>query len=201
MIKSISSLIEKSLKVNSKLDKTLKFTDEEKTYLDKAFKRYEIKKNECVIKEGEYENYIYFIEIGLFRYWTSNYKGKETTFWFSFSKEFMNSYYSLVNTEPSKFNIQALTDSIIWKIKKEYICNTYTNHINSNKVARMVLEDALVRKIDRELSLLIKTPEQRYLDLINNEKALLYNVSLKHISSYLGITPQALSRIRKRIIS
>ena len=56
-----------------------------------------------------------------------------------------------------------------------------------------------MKKTKRELSLLTKTAEDRYLDLFKEEPRLLQQISLKYIASYIGITPQALSRIRKRI--
>jgi hypothetical protein len=56
-----------------------------------------------------------------------------------------------------------------------------------------------MKKTKRELSLLTKTAEDRYLDLFKEEPRLLQQIQLKYIASYIGITPQALSRIRKRI--
>jgi hypothetical protein len=68
-----------------------------------------------------------------------------------------------------------------------------------NFLGRIAAEDLYLRKAERELSFLTETAEERYLHLIEKDKTLLQNVPLKYIASYIGITPQALSRIRKRI--
>lgn len=68
-----------------------------------------------------------------------------------------------------------------------------------NKVGRQASEDLFLKKSKRELSLLNETAEQRYLNLFIEQPKLVEEIPLKYIASYIGITPQALSRIRKRI--
>ena len=68
-----------------------------------------------------------------------------------------------------------------------------------NKIGRLASEDLFLKKSKRELSLLTETAEQRYLNLFSEQLHLLKQVPLKYIASYIGITPQSLSRIRKRI--
>lgn len=75
----------------------------------------------------------------------------------------------------------------------------YDESLNTNKIARIVLEDVFTRKIKREITLLKLSPEDRYQELMKYHKQLIHNIPLKHLASYLGITPQALSRIRGRI--
>ena len=68
-----------------------------------------------------------------------------------------------------------------------------------NKIGRHASEDLYLKKAKRELSLLNDTAEQRYLNLFTEQPHMLKHIPLKYIASYIGITPQALSRIRKRI--
>jgi CRP-like cAMP-binding protein len=199
MSSNISKLIETSLNLINIIDAKLKFTIDEKQYLNSVYEKEIIKRNDYILKQGEEEEYIYFVERGLFRYWAKNYKNTEITFYFSFDGEFISPNLSTNNNVRSKYNIQALVNSTIWKIKKEYIFNSYPNNLNSNKIARIILENALTRKVDRELFLLQNNPEQRYTQLMKKERKILLNVPLKYIASYLGITPQTLSVIRKRV--
>lgn len=199
MNNTIATLIENSVNIENNLSRELKLTTEERQFFNEHFEKEEIKKNDFLTKEGEKERYLYFIEDGIVRYWTTNRKQREITFWFSFSNEFANSYFSLMQNTPSAFNIQALCNSIIWKIKTDDLSLLYDVSLNTNKIARIVLEDVFTRKIKREITLLKLSPEDRYQELMKYHKQLIHNIPLKHLASYLGITPQALSRIRGRI--
>lgn len=68
-----------------------------------------------------------------------------------------------------------------------------------NTIGRQASEELFLKKSQRELSLLNETAEQRYLKLFSEQPELIKEIPLKYIASYIGITPQALSRIRKRI--
>lgn len=198
MHKEIAKQIEDSVDIHDKLNLGLKLSEEERHFLNEHFERVEINKNQFIIEEDKKEKYLYFIEEGLFRYWTYNLKLREITFWFSFSGEFANSYFSLKNEKPSAFNIQAIGNSVVWRMKSDDLLNIYTNSLNINKISRIVLEDIFTRKIQREISLLKLTPEERYNELMDLNKQMILTIPLKYLSSYLGVTPQALSRIRKR---
>ena len=154
---NIALLIEQSVNVIDSLNKGLRLTPEEQQFFCEHFEREEIKKNEFTIRIGDYEKYLYFIESGILRYWTAQEYGdpdKEITFWFSFPGEFANSYFSLKENQPSLIHIQALTDCVIWKLSKLDLADLYQTSLNINKIARIVLEDALCRKITRETLLL-----------------------------------------------
>lgn len=199
---NIALLIEQSANVIDSLNSGLRLTQEEQQFFCEHFRCEKIKKNEFTIKIGDYEKYLYFVESGILRYWTTleeNDPDKEVTFWFSFPGEFANSYFSLKVNQPSVINIQAITDCIIWKLPKKDLVDLYRTSLNINKIARIILEDALCRKINRENLLLGSSAENIYKDLVTRNKELLQNIPLKYIASYIGITPQRLSQIRRMI--
>lgn len=199
MHEEIAKQIEELVDIQDRLDMGLKLSEEECQFLNEHFERVEIGKKQFIVEEGGKEKYIYFIEEGIFRYWTYNLKMREITFWFSFPKEFANSHFLLRNDRLSAFNIQAISDSVVWRMKSDDLLKLYANSFNVSKIARVVLKNALVRKVQREISLLTLTPEERYKELMEFNKAMILLIPLKYLSSYLGVTPQALSRIRKRI--
>lgn len=199
--KNIALLIEQSVNIIDSLNQGIRLTTEEQEYLCIHFIREEIKKNEFPIQIGDYENHLYFIEKGILRYWSlcnDNDSDKEVTFWFSFPGEFANSYLSLKEMKPSLINIQAITDSIIWKISKLDLVELYRNSLNINKIARVVLEEALTRKVNREIQLLGMSCEEIYANLIAKDKELIKQIPLKYLASYIGVTPQTLSCIRRK---
>lgn len=199
---NIALLIEQSINVIDSINRGVRLTSEEQQFFCDHFERQEIKKNEFAIQIGDFEKYLYFIESGILRYWTKEAEGdpdKEITFWFSFPGEFANSYFSLRQGQPSLINIQALTDSVIWKLDKGDLTELYETSLNINKIARIVLEDVLIRKISRETLILGYSCEKIYRDLIDRDKELIKNIPLKYLASYIGVTPQRLSQIRKKI--
>lgn len=199
MHEEIAKQIEELVDIHDRLDMGLKLSEEECQFLNEHFERVEIGKKQFIVEEGGKEKYIYFIEEGIFRYWTYNLKMREITFWFSFPKEFANSHFLLRNDRLSAFNIQAISDSVVWRMKSDDLLKLYANSFNVSKIARVVLKNALVRKVQREISLLTLTPEERYKELMEFNKAMILTIPLKYLASYLGVTPQALSRIRKRM--
>ena len=197
--KNISRLLEETvLRLNEEIC-DFEFTKKERAYLNEVLERKVVHKKEFILKAGECEEYIYFIESGGCRYWTISPSGKEITFWLAFDLEFTYSYFSLNSYEASKFNIQAVTDSIVWRIEKKNINISHNNSANFNLLTRSILEDILKRKIKREVELLSSTPEERYSELLRHEKKVHLLIASKDIASYLGIAHQTLCRIRKRI--
>lgn len=200
---NIALLIEHAINTIDSLNEGIRFTLEEQTFLCKHFECIKIRKNEFSIKTGHFENYLYFIEEGILRYWSLGNKKdatKEITFWFSFPGEFANSYFSLKSRQPSVINIQALTDCVIWRLPKQKLADLYHRSLNANKVARIILENILLRKINHEIQLAGFSSEDMYNELFTKEKELLEKIPLKYIASYIGVTPQTLSLIRKKIL-
>lgn len=199
---NIALLIEQSVNVIDSLNDGLRLTAEEQQFFCDHFEREELKRNEFAIKIGDYEKYLYFIETGILRYWTTpsgSDSDKEITFWFSFPGEFANSYFSLKENRPSLINIQALTNCVIWRLPRKDLTHLYQTSLNINKIAKIVLEDALCRKIHREVLLLGSSGEELYKDLMVKDKDLIQKIPLKYIASYIGVTPQRLSQIRKKM--
>lgn len=151
---------------------------------------------------GDYEKYIYFIEKGVLRYWTQiNQENieKETTFWFSLSGDFASSYFSFKYNQPSSINIQALANSYIWQINKKDFLSLSEYSLNISKIIRIRLEDLLIRRMNHEIDLLGLSGEEKYEKILKQNKELIENIPLKYLASYIALTPQRLSHLRKKI--
>lgn len=114
------------------------------------------------------------------------------------AKEFINFFLSH-EEHHAHYNIKALEPCKIWRLPKKDLHQLYELSINFNKLARIHLVRSINRKIIREEEFYTLDAEARYKALLANEKWLLRSIPLKDIASYIGITPQALSNIRKRI--
>ncbi len=158
-----------------------------------------LKKNATLIKIGAVENYLSFISEGMVRFYIPQ-EESDVTFGFLFENEFVTAYDSFITQTPSLYQIDTLTNTTLWRISFKDLQEVYKKTEGGNLIGRRMAENMFLRKSKRELSLLSRTAEERYLDLFHERPKLLKQIPLKYIASYIGVTPQALSRIRRRII-
>ena len=181
------------------LQSQVNILDEEWEYFSSFLQPKNFPKNTTILTEHEVESYLYFVESGITRYYVITPEGKEVCLLFTFDNGFMSEMSSFISREPSGCFIETLSETKTWRIHYNDVQKLYTNTKVGNHFGRIALEQLYIRKAKREKSFLIQTPEQRYLDLLHFAQHILHQIPLKHIASYLGVTPQALSRIRKRI--
>ncbi|TDO26285.1 Crp/Fnr family transcriptional regulator [Sediminibacterium goheungense] len=173
-------------------------TDKDWQIFSSKLSKKEFAKKTQILCAGNIENYLSFIEKGIVRFYIPD-EDNEVTFSFAFEKVFVSGYDSFLTRSPSVYNIETLTPTTVWRLSFDDLQNIYeTTHIG-NTIGRKASEDLFIKKSKRELSLLTQTAEERYLNLFTEQPHLLQLIPLKYIASYIGITPQALSRIRKRI--
>ena len=175
------------------------FSLEESALFDQHFEQISVRKNTFLIKEGETEKYSYFVFDGLLRCWIINRKGDEQTFWFCKKGTFSLSNISFTLQEKSAFNVQTIVDSVIYRIDKKKAAELYSAIPRLKTVFDDLTAILLHKILNRNIDLIKYSPEQYYLQMIDEYGVTLNYIPLKDIASYLGITPQALSRIRKRI--
>lgn len=160
--------------------------------------RKELPKKHLLLKAGQTEKYLSFVENGIIRFYIPK-EENDLTFTFIFDNGFVSAYDSFLTRQPSTYNVETLTQTIIWQLSFDDLQIIYNETEIGSTIGRKSAEDLFLKKSKRELSLLTQTAEQRYLNLFTEQPHLLQFIPLKYIASYIGITPQALSRIRKRI--
>ena len=175
-----------------------KISDTDWQFFGSKLIRQEFPKNHRLIKQGEIEDYLSFIETGAVRYYIPNVEN-DLTFAFAFNGNFCSAYDSFITRTPSVYEGQTLAKTTLWQINYGDLQNIYSRSEIGNKIGRFASEDLFLKKFKRELSFLNETAEQRYQNLFSQQPHLIINIPLKCIASYIGVTPQALSRIRKRI--
>lgn len=166
-------------------------------FSSKLIRRKFLKKS-IILDVDQKENHLSFIEEGIIRFCVPR-EYDDLTFGFAFSGSFVSAYDFFLTQKPSNYQLEALTDTVLWSLTYENLQQIYTETKIGDKIGRLASEDLFLKKSKREMSLLIDSAEQRYLNLFKEQPHLLQQIPLKFIASYIGITPQALSRIRKRI--
>lgn len=153
-------------------------------------------KGEFLIREGQVENYIYFLNKGATRHYFIK-DGKEFTVDFQFQGDFVTAYYSLITREPSAVFIELLEEAEVVAIPVNILNEFYGKYHHGEKIGRLMAEYQYIKRLRKEMDLLSHTAEERYTALMQRNPAMIQQISVKHLSSYLGIHPESLSRIRK----
>jgi len=153
-------------------------------------------KGDYLTKEGQVEHAIYFLNKGATRNYFSK-DGKEFTVDFQFEGDFVTAYFSLITGEPSSVIIELLEDTEAVIIPARTLNEFYSKYTNGEKIGRLMAEGQYVKRLRKEMDLLSLTAEERYTRLMKKNPDLVSAISVKHLSSYLGIQPESLSRIRK----
>ncbi|WP_293946958.1 MULTISPECIES: Crp/Fnr family transcriptional regulator [unclassified Sphingobacterium] len=179
-------------------EQTIQLTDKDWVFFSSKLIRQEFPKKQLLLKIGQTENYLSFIETGIIRFYIPK-DENELTFDFVFDNDFMSGYSSFLTQTPATYQIEALTNTTLWRLTYKDLQAVYNETEIGNIIGRQASESLFIEKAKRELSLLNDTAEQRYLNLFTEQPKLIKQIPLKYIASYIGITPQALSRIRKRI--
>lgn len=167
------------------------------TFISKLIRR-EFPRKAIILKEGQTENYISFIEEGIIRFFIPK-EGNELTFAFIFNDEMLCAYDSFLTRTPSSYCAEAITKTILWSFTYVDLQKLYREVPLTNVIGRIASEEIYLKKAKREISLLNDSAEERYLKIFLDKRDLINLIPLKFIASYIGITAQALSRIRKRI--
>lgn len=182
------------------IERTIPISDQDWQLFSSKLNKRSFKKRNILLDVGETENYISFIEKGIVRFFVPKVEdNKEITFGFCFINEFVSAYDSFLTQTPSKYKIEALSDTSIWSISYADLQEVYKKTKVGNLIGRLSSERLFLIKSKREQSLLTDSAEQRYLNLFTERPNLIKKIPLKYIASYIGVTAQALSRIRKRI--
>lgn len=158
-------------------------------------------------KKGHYYNeqksvckYLGFVLDGTFRSYILDAKtGEEKNVFFYSSNGFVVTFKSFIHQIPCDYHTQALTDSTVIQIHITDLLALYKQSHRWETFGRILAQEAFNVVMTRIEGFMFKTPEERYIDLVNQHPEIFNTVPLYHISSYLGIQGPSLSRIRKRL--
>ncbi len=186
--------------IREHLNQMSELTDQDWEFFAAKLQRRDIPKKTSFLKKGTIENHISFVVSGVVRlYIPHEDPNKESTFGFSFKEQFVSAYDSFLTQSPSTYSLETLTDTTILSISYEDLQEVYKTTTIGNLIGRLTAERLFLLKSKREQTLLFYTAEERYLNLFKDRPEVIKEIPLKYISSYIGVTPQALSRIRKHI--
>lgn len=168
----------------------------EKHYLRKNIPIKAFEKNEMILLEGSISRSFYFILKGAVRlFYTVD--GAERTAFFYLENTFVSSYESFTKQMPAKHNLQAIEDTITAEISQEVAMEVAQLDPKFEFLARVIMEEELVVYQDIISSFITMNAEERYLKILKEQGELLQRIPQHQLATYLGVSPETLSRIRK----
>ncbi|MES2448108.1 MAG: Crp/Fnr family transcriptional regulator [Bacteroidota bacterium] len=159
----------------------------------------QVKRKTRLLNTGETSDAIYFIISGAARVYYLDKEGVETTSWFLFENEFLISVYSFFTGEPSFEYLETIEDCTLIMLNRDTLNELYLQYVEFNVIGRKLTEYYYIRNEKQANDLRMLTAKQRYQALFTSNPKLINRVSLGYIASYLGISQETLSRIRKQI--
>jgi CRP-like cAMP-binding protein len=155
-------------------------------------------KGKVILDFGEINDKLYFIESGILREFSMQDQDQTITHWLVAENNFQYVADSFLEEKPSKVAIDVLENAKLWVISKEKLDKLYLEFPQLNFISRILLE-RINKKYEALISALRQNKEARLEWFYKYHKGLINRVALKHIASYLNMTPQALSRIRTKM--
>ncbi len=181
-------------------EKLLPLNDDEKFIVEDVFKERRIKRKQFILQEGDICNQNTFVIEGCFRTYTVDEKGKEHNLQFAVENWWIGDIGSFHSEKPSRLYIEAMENSIILQCKKEDQINLFVKYPKFDRIFRVLAENAMVSMQNRILQNISSTAEERYIDFVQRHPHFFNRISNVQIASYLGVTPEFLSAIRKKIV-
>ncbi|MFM2388009.1 MAG: hypothetical protein RL660_2766 [Bacteroidota bacterium] len=160
----------------------------------------ELKKKEFLLQEGKVCNKVTFVNSGCMRVFY-NVDGIENTIQFFFGDSWYTDYSSFLTGAPSLENFQALEPSEVVQFNKQDLYRLFDEFPIFDRVGRVMAENAFLSLSSLNKMLTNEEPQQRYLNLLEQRPEIVERIPQHYVASYLGIKPESLSRIRKRIAS
>jgi len=173
--------------------------DEEFELVSSLFTPVTIKRNHFILREGEICRYGYFVVKGTLRLYSIDKKGEEHIIQFALEDWWISDVSSMISGKASIYNIDALEDSDVLQIDKNSFEKFISFSPKFEKMFNLGSQKSRIALQERVTNFLSMTAEEKYLFMINKYPDIINRVPQRHIASFLGITPESLSRVRKNL--
>lgn len=161
-------------------------------------KMIDYRKGEQFEREGDPARWFAYVEHGCFKYVTRGLSdGRDHLTWFSFEGEFVADCPSFLSGQPSQATIEAMMPSRVWRVSSEELIQFFHRNIKNMELRALASEHILSQYKARYLDFHCATTSERYDQLLRRCPGIVQHLPLNAIASFLNVTPQMLSRIRK----
>ena len=181
------------------ISKKIDLTTEEQQLLQTFFIPKKLRKKQYLLQEGDASKYLAFVEKGMLRSYTVDEKGIEHIAEFAFEGWWISDMYGFISGEPSSYNIDALEDCELLLLTRQAEEQMLEKVPKLERYFRILLQNNVIQSQRRIVSSLSHTAEEKYNRLVEAYPSIPQRVPQHMMASFLGITPETLSRLRKQI--
>lgn len=177
-------------------DRLIPLNKEEKELVNEMFLPRLFRKRQYVLQEGDVCTQFNFVVRGCLRSYKIDEKGSIHVLQFASENNWINDLGSFHSIKPSVLNIDALEDTVVFQISHDNLISLYNHAPKFDRIFRVLIENGFVRLQERLLQNISSTAEERYQSFLELYLHLINRLSQVQIASFLGITPEFLSRLR-----
>jgi CRP/FNR family transcriptional regulator, anaerobic regulatory protein len=173
-------------------------SDAETQLVTEKFSPRLFRKRQYVLQEGNICNHMYFVVRGCLRMYKIDDKGGTHILQFASEQYWINDLGSFHGVKPSLMNIDALEETVVLEINRDDLISLYMNAPKFDRIFRILIENAYVQLQERLLQNISSAADDRYQSFLNVYPHLVNRLPQVQIASFLGITPEFLSRLRNK---
>jgi len=181
----------------SYLESFIPLKADEKELIEEKFESILVKRKQKLLKAGEVSKDYFFVVSGCFRLFGVDDKGFEHNIQFAAENDWIADLGSFYSQKPSQLNIEALELSEVLRIQQQNLYELFETYPKLNRIFKVMIEHKYIELQNRVLQNFSSTAEERYLAFLEQYPHLKNRLPNTQIASYLGITPEFLSKIRK----
>ena len=175
-------------------------TEDESRLVQKYFVPVPLKKKQFLLQSGEPSNHMRFISQGCVKLYSIDELGAEHILQFGISGWWINDLYAYLTQKPATFFIQAITQSTVLQIHRDKLNELFDQSHMIDRFFRIKTQNGYVALQERAINNMSRSAEQRYLEFIGRYRDIEQQIPQYMLASYLGVTPEHLSTIRKKLV-
>ncbi|RPG28417.1 MAG: Crp/Fnr family transcriptional regulator [Muricauda sp. TMED12] len=179
----------------------LPFEEREKKLIRERISYRKVKRREHLLRTGEICRHYTFVVKGVLRMYGIDGNGKEHNILFASENEWLSDISSFHATQPGESNIQAIEPTEVIQIEQQDLYHLYINIPKLDRIFKVITEEKYVELQNRVFQSISSTAQERYLYFLSKYPSLGSRLPNTQIASYLGITPEFLSMIRKELVA
>ena len=184
----------------SSIEKHIRLSDDDKEFIQQLFKERKIRKRQYLLQEGDICKYTAFVKKGCLRSYCVDKNGVEHVFQFATEGWWMGDIQSFNQQTPGILNIDALEDSELLLISKSDVDSLYARIPAYERFSRIILENAFISHQERIMQSICFSAAERYEHFSKKYPHLIQRLPQTQIASYLGLTPEFFSKLRKQML-
>lgn len=183
--------------IRSTIGRYVPLTEDEWARIAPCWREYAFSKGTAVCAVGQVEQRFYIVRSGVQRL-SFPHDGQDVCVGFAYDGSWSGEYASFISRKPARFDVVAMTDSVLLGIGHDDLQRLYTELPVMERFGRLIVEELLIGRAAREIEQMSLSAEERFDRLVKRSPHLLQLVPQKDIASYLRMTPETFSRLRRR---